>query len=64
MTFKGFLRALSSAGVSRGQRVTQANPLAKLPFGTSGRVIWKRGERVGILTDDGRVVFTGAYNCR
>lgn len=62
MTFKGFLRSLASLSLSKGDSVVQSNPRAKLAFGTSGRVFWQRGNRVGIVTPGGRRYFTTSSN--
>lgn len=62
MTLKGLLRSLATLSLSQGERVVQSNPRAKLPYGTQGRVFWRKGSRVGIITPDGRKVWTTASN--
>lgn len=62
MTVKGFLQWVAAASLKMGQEVTQSEPRAKLPYGTTGRIFWQKGTRVGIVTPDGRRVFTQAKN--
>ena len=69
MTWKALVRQCKSAhsqGIRKGHNVTQTNPLAKCPWGLTGRVDWVSGDgmRLGIRDAYGEMHFTGAYNCR